>query len=425
MEGYLQSGSDNKDLVRFKYSSREDVFDAVSYNKGGRILHMLRNYVGDDAFFKSLNSYLNTNKFKAGEAGQLRLAFEEITGQDMNWFWNQWYYGSGEPKLKIDYLYDDAAGKVIVVVAQTQNTGKVFRLPIAIDIYTGANKIRKKIWIENKIDSFIFSYSKHPDLINVDADKILLCEKVDNKTAQNFIHQYKFAPNYLDRKEALDYFNKNNLPELSLGLKDKFAGLRRQTINRIAKLKLNGEESVIKEIARIAKEDKDKKTQAAAIGFLATTADEQYQPLYAKFLNDSSYSVAGAALQGLTTLDPKKGYDLAKKYSTDAKGLLGQVVSKTMIENGEESDFDFISNLYNQSPASQEKIAATTGFINYLSKVNNLGKIKKGIDYIFKFRNIIPKQYLSFIDPEFKKGFDKLSKEKGSEIESYINNAFK
>ena len=63
MSGYLMSGSNHKDLVRFYYSNKEDVFDAVSYNKGGRILHMLRNYVGDDAFFKSLNNYLSTNKY--------------------------------------------------------------------------------------------------------------------------------------------------------------------------------------------------------------------------------------------------------------------------------------------------------------------------------------------------------------------------
>ena len=76
MQGYLSSPSDSKkNLVRFHYADKEDMFDAVSYQKGGRILHMLRNYVGDDAFFKSLNNYLTTNKFKAGEAGQMRLGF--------------------------------------------------------------------------------------------------------------------------------------------------------------------------------------------------------------------------------------------------------------------------------------------------------------------------------------------------------------
>ncbi len=118
------------------------MFDAVSYNKGGRILHMLRSFVGDSAFFKSLNLYLTTNKFKSAEAHQLRLAFEEITGKDLNWFWNQWYYGAGHPKLSIDYAYDDAAKKVQVIVKQTQAGDKAFILPIAIDIYNGAEKVR-------------------------------------------------------------------------------------------------------------------------------------------------------------------------------------------------------------------------------------------------------------------------------------------
>ena len=79
------------------YADKEDVFDQVSYPKGGRILNMLRNYVGDSAFWKSLNLYLNTYKFQSAEAQELRLAFEEITGEDLNWFWNQWYYGAGHP----------------------------------------------------------------------------------------------------------------------------------------------------------------------------------------------------------------------------------------------------------------------------------------------------------------------------------------
>jgi len=107
MQGYLGSNSAKKDLVRFYYGDKEDVFDAVSYNKGGRILHMLRNYVGDSAFFKALNLYLTTNKFKSAEAHQLRLAFEEVTGRDLNWYWNQWYFVGCHPSLEDNYRYDN------------------------------------------------------------------------------------------------------------------------------------------------------------------------------------------------------------------------------------------------------------------------------------------------------------------------------
>src|SRR6476661_7495283 len=62
LQGYYNGNNEKKDLVRFHYNNQEDVFDGVSYNKGGAILQMLRNYVGDSAFFKALNLYLTTNK---------------------------------------------------------------------------------------------------------------------------------------------------------------------------------------------------------------------------------------------------------------------------------------------------------------------------------------------------------------------------
>ncbi len=193
MQGYLGSHNESKDLVRFHYNDKEDMFDAVSYDKGGRILHMLHTFLGDSAFFKGMNLYLTTNKFKTGEAHQLRLAFEEVSGLDLNWFFNQWYFGSGNPKVEISYDYDDAAGKASVIVKQTQEGDQAFRLPIAIDVYNGKEKVRQNVWIEHKVDTFTFSYKKRPDLINVDAEKVILWEKKDDKTLDNYLHQYTYG----------------------------------------------------------------------------------------------------------------------------------------------------------------------------------------------------------------------------------------
>lgn len=88
MQGYLGSGGDKKDFVRFYYNDKEDMFDGVSYNKGGRILYMFCNYVGDSVFFKVLNNYLIINKFKFVEVYNLCLVFEEVMGCDFNWYWN-------------------------------------------------------------------------------------------------------------------------------------------------------------------------------------------------------------------------------------------------------------------------------------------------------------------------------------------------
>src|SRR5690606_1551386 len=126
-------------------------------------------------FFDALHLYLTQHAFQAAEAQQLRLAFEEVTGQDLNWFWNQWYYGKGYPKLDISYAYDDALHIARVMVEQTQS-GQLFRLPFAIDIYAGGRTERHMVTMMDRRDTFAFHYTRRPQLINVDGDKVLLAE---------------------------------------------------------------------------------------------------------------------------------------------------------------------------------------------------------------------------------------------------------
>ena len=60
--------------------------------------------------------------------------------------------------------------------------------------------------VDEAEEVFTFDVISKPSLINVDADKILLCEKEDNKTTENFIYQYYHAPLFLDRYEAVNHF---------------------------------------------------------------------------------------------------------------------------------------------------------------------------------------------------------------------------
>ena len=308
-----------------------------------------------------------------------------------------------------------------VIVKQIQ-ADKIFRLPIAIDIYTGANKNKNKVWIQNSIDTFTFDYTQRPDLVNVDAGKATLCEKTDNKTTANFIHQFKYAANYLDRKEALDYFTVKGLKESALGLTDKYAGLRRQTIESLMESKFASDDAIIKSIETIAATETDNKTKAAALSFLAATGYSKYQPLFTKYVSDSSYSVAGAALSGLIGTDTANAYTAAKKYAADAKGPLAEAVLTSLIMQGKEEDYDLITSLFNATAFGQDKIGMSLGIISYLTKIKDINKIKKGIDAVIAVRKKIPAQYRSMSDAVFKQAFDSLSKAKGKEIENYINN---
>ncbi len=428
-QAYLSNPNDaTKDLVRFYYKDKEDVFDGVSYPKGGAILHMLRNYVGDSAFFKSLNLYLTTYKFKNAEAQQLRLAFEQVTGRDLNWFFNQWYYGSGQPDLNISYDYSN--GNARVIVEQTQKTGKIFKLPAAVDVYSeGASKKRYKVWVENKIDTFYFASGKKPSFINVDAEKILLSRKTDNKSAEEFQQQFKYAPLYLDRKEALAYFAGNKMSDLASGLNDKYHGLRLYTLQQLDENKSYTVPSILSVIEQVADKDPNKLVKAKALEILAKVSDKKYEPLFNKYVNDSSYSVSGEALKGLINLDPSNAYSIAKKYSADAKGKLGEVVTGAIMQNGTEGDFNLILVSLKNSPLSEAKVTQTITFADYLSSVKNPDHVRRGVDEVMSIRSQVPERFRSFVDPSFKQAFRKISAAKRAEgnvqLADYIDGLLK
>ena len=126
--GYYQSAAQrgHHDMIWYDYDEKEDMFDGHSYNKGGRILHMLRLYLGDDAFFKSLQHYLKTNQYEPVEIHHLRLAFEEITGEDLNWFFDQWFLGKGHLILFTDYELNEDGNEVILNILQRQNKEELY-----------------------------------------------------------------------------------------------------------------------------------------------------------------------------------------------------------------------------------------------------------------------------------------------------------
>jgi aminopeptidase N len=398
MNGYLQSGSEKKDLVRFYYTDKEDMFDAVSYNKGGRILHMLRNFTGDSAFFKSLNLYLTTNKFKSAEAHQLRLAFEEVTGRDLNWFFNQWYFGSGHPALDINYSYNEAAQKVKVLVKQTQKE-KLFKLPVAIDVYNGTTKTRYNVWVENAVDSFEFSSATKPELINFDGDKVLLCTKKENKNIDNYIHQYKHAGLYLDRREAVDFISKKlddpkAVEFMKLALTDPFDRIRNLALQRIDVKKVKLMEAVEPMIVNIIQKDPSRITKSISVDKLAETKKADYKQLYTSLVNDSSFTLSGSALNALEKIDNAAALAEAKRLSkTNPKGSLGEAIGAVLIKSGDETAFDEIIASYGKMGLTQAKFNLTSSLANFLGIIKDSEKVKRGVDEIVKFRNSIPEQF--------------------------------
>jgi aminopeptidase N len=387
MQAYLRSGNEDKNLVRFYYRDKEDVFDLVSYQKGGCILNMLRNYIGDSAFFKGLNLYLNTYEYGNAEAHQLRLALEQVSGQDLNWFFNQWYFGSGNPSLDISYNYDAANKTAKVFIKQMQESNKVFQLPIAIDVYQGNAKKRYHVWLNNREDTFSFAADTKPDLINADADKILIAEKNDHKTMAEFAFQFYNAGNYVDKKEAIEFAGDHyNEPEakkvLLTALNDAFEGVRKDALKNLAGKPLDNE--LIAKVEAIAKTDSNRPNRAYAIDLLGELKNKSYEDFFIKNVSDSSYTVAGAALDALSAIDEQKAISLLPQLKNDARGRLQDAIAAIDFLTRNDDDFDSLFADY-KSTKLFDKFNATPLFILYLKNVDSSANFKKAVDEILNF----------------------------------------
>ncbi len=339
VEGYMTPDNELKDLVRFHYNSREDMFDAVSYNKGGTILHMLRNYIGDDAFKAGMNQYLNDNKFGTGEAHQLRMAYEEVTGKDLNWFFNQWYFNNGHPKLDVKYVYSEEAKIVTVQIEQTQQG--LFEFPLAIEVFEGDNPKRYEVWVDEKSKSFSFEYSNKPKLVNVDADRTLLAEINDEKSVENLVHLYKVGKKYEDRREALEGLwahqeNEEVFKTIQTALADSYYGLRIMAVENIDLTNTNAKKA-LKSIENMASNDEKTLVRAKAITKLADYKGEAYIALFKSSITSESSAVKVSALKALYWEDKEAALQFASSIENgmDKKSLKDALIPLYIMDKTE------------------------------------------------------------------------------------------
>ena len=384
MLNYLQQPeAATKNLVRFHYDDKEDMFDVVTYKKGGRILNMLRNYLGDAAFFKGLNIYLKTNAFKNGEAQQLRLALEEASGRDLNWYFNQWYYGAGHPVLDINYKWDDASKTETVYLAQKQD-GQTFKLPFAVDIYAGGKKIRHKAWMNDKMDTLTFHSDTKPDLVNVDGDKILLAQKTDNKTLGEFVFQYFNAPLYMDRYEAIEaaqtkQSEKEGQKILIAALNDKYYGLRMKAIRALNMKSDEIHNAALPILTSLAQKDENTLVRAAALNALAKLKAQSNMDIFKQALKSESYAVQGAALNGIDLLDPAQALQLAKGFEKDNSGALTQSIVAVYAESGSSAQWPFVYKQFTQGDING-KFGLIRKFAQMTGTVDNPAYAQQGIE---------------------------------------------
>ncbi len=344
---YFAEAQDKQvDLIRYNYKNADDMFDSHSYSKGGLILHMLRKYVGDDAFFTALHDYLEEYKFSSVEIHNLRLVFEKVTGEDLNWFFNEWFLASGYPDLKVRDNYD--SGFVTVTVQQLQDlqTTPLYKLPLYIDVWSAGKKYRFHVVVDKSYQQFQFKVPAEPDLVLFDGEQQLLA-KIDHPLSiSQYIYQYYHTDKFYPRYQSLDtlstLLNDNKARQVVFdALSDHFWYFRQMAVDAFENYAGNDSARVMNKANDLALHDPDSKVRADALNTLYSIGGGQFENTYKQELNDTSYAVTGSALYIELQTDPGNAPGLVKRFETNNSLYIAIPLASYFIDAGSPNRYEW------------------------------------------------------------------------------------
>jgi aminopeptidase N len=322
--------------VVFPYyrNSLDDFFDSRAYAKGAWFLHMLRNLVGDEAFFRGLRTYVYRYQQRIVTTDQFRQTMEEISGLDLRGFFEQWLLRPGFPKFKVHWSFNLKARKVELTIEQTQDVSKpgglagtvpYFRGPIDIEV----DGSRQRIALNGvKTESFSFARENAPRFVAFNAENGWLAQVENDQEIEAWRVQLQESTDLTARIDAARALGTVKTPSESADdllmrartlttcvRNDRVEWVRTHCIESLTALLSDVKEpSQLQDLVfAFVSEwtgDKEWNVRASAATLLGKMRTEQAMPLLRKTIqSDPSQSVVGKAIRSVAALRPAGTYE--------------------------------------------------------------------------------------------------------------------
>ncbi|HEY6394396.1 MAG TPA: DUF3458 domain-containing protein, partial [Candidatus Binataceae bacterium] len=207
-EQYLFEDSHHyrRPIVCNRYRVPIDLFDAHLYSKGSLVLHMLRRLTGDKIFYKALNLYCTRHRGANVITQDLQHAFEDASGRNLDFFFDQWVYKAGHPDIEVSSSYDEKQKLASVTVKQTHqanDTTPLFRFPVTIALMDADGKeVRRRVEVKDKEHVFNFMADKAPKAIRFDPEFDILKSLKHKRGREALELELRHAPEAIARAAA-------------------------------------------------------------------------------------------------------------------------------------------------------------------------------------------------------------------------------
>ncbi len=298
-----------KPIVRHDFDDSSE-FDDNAYGKGGLVLYMLRQQIGEDAFYRGLRHYLEVYRGKNVVTADLIKSIEEANHINVQQFFDEWIYGAGTPKFEVGYTYEESKHQIALTAKQTQKVeGHVgaFHVPVDVEITTSSGTKLHRIAVSKDAETFLLPSDSAPLMVLFDKGGQILKSAEFHKEKKEWLYQLKNATELADRAEAVQALAKfKNDDEVVAALgsalnTDKAWGLRDIAADALGRI---GNVAAGKQLLDALDSNEQpyvRKNIAAALGNIK---DEPKiaERLSAVARDDASYRARANALQSLGKL---------------------------------------------------------------------------------------------------------------------------
>ncbi|MBD3278276.1 MAG: T9SS type A sorting domain-containing protein [Candidatus Aegiribacteria sp.] len=178
-----------------------EMWSYTTYQKGGSVLHMLRHVLGDADFYAALDEYFDHHAYNLATTDDLRDHVENITGEDIDWFFDTWVHDWGYPVYDLAYDWTQAGSdwEVTVDLEQVQSVGPVFTMPLEFLIEGTGDDTLVVMWNDQAVQSETFTVPFQPVGVQFDPGNYVLSTHLtgieDQPNPADGYGVLNFAPN--------------------------------------------------------------------------------------------------------------------------------------------------------------------------------------------------------------------------------------
>jgi aminopeptidase N len=158
-------------VVHDNLSDMREVLSGLQYQKGAWILHMLRRETGTEDFWTGIREYYRRYRGSTASTADLVRVMEEVSGEELSWFFDQWLHRTPSPSLDGRWDYDSSSGQLEIELRQTQpGDPYLLHLEIGIPDPGGGSSRIEVVEMTEKEQRFLITVEAEPAAVTLDPD---------------------------------------------------------------------------------------------------------------------------------------------------------------------------------------------------------------------------------------------------------------